>query len=142
MNNPALNKAKRKAQAIVQDNQRLQKLLTGARDKLAQTESVDSLYAKSKVLISLLIRMVKAWAEGRYKEVPWRSLFLIVVGLVYFLMPLDAIPDFIPIAGLIDDFSVIIWIGQSVKGDILAYREWEERQIPSVEEPTADQSND
>jgi len=142
MANPALNKAAQKAREIVHDNERLRNLLVNVRHKLAETESVSTLVEKAKELINILVRMVKSWLTGQYKELPWRTLFLLVIGLVYFMMPLDLIPDFIPLAGLLDDFSIIIWISNSVKTDIIAFREWEVSQPRKVDEAPADQEQD
>ena len=41
-------------------------------------------------------------------DVPLRSKSLIVGALTYFIMPLDGLPDFIPLLGYTDDFSLLI----------------------------------
>ena len=48
-------------------------------------------------------------------------------GLFYFVMPLDAIPDFIPFAGFIDDLAVLTAISNAVQDELLAYRLWREK---------------
>src|SRR6188768_2055923 len=55
-------------------------------------------------------RMVKAYAFGRYRILPWKSMLSVVAALIYFVSPLDLIPDFIPITGLTDDVGVLLWI--------------------------------
>jgi len=70
--------------------------------------------------------MVRAYASGVYKEIPWKSMVAMVAGLVYFLMPLDLVPDFIPFTGFIDDFTVIMLITNAIHQDIELYLEWEE----------------
>lgn len=42
------------------------------------------------------------------KETPKESKIVILSALGYFILPIDLIPDFIPIAGFIDDFGAII----------------------------------
>ena len=40
---------------------------------------------------------------------------------------MDLIPDFIPVAGIIDDVALIAWIYKSVQEDIEKFLEWEKR---------------
>lgn len=41
-------------------------------------------------------------------NVPLRAKSLIVVALTYFIMPLDGLPDFLPLLGYADDLSLLI----------------------------------
>ena len=41
-------------------------------------------------------------------------------------MPADLIPDFIPVIGYLDDAAVVALAVRSVKGDLDAFRAWEE----------------
>ena len=68
--------------------------------------------------VRLLISMLKSWASGDYKEVPWTTLVLCAGALIYFLNPLDAVPDLIPGAGFLDDATVIGFVLASIKQDI------------------------
>src|SRR5574344_1909865 len=43
---------------------------------------------------------------------------LIIGALGYMISPLDAIPDAIPIAGLTDDFAVLVYVLKKVWGDV------------------------
>ena len=45
-------------------------------------------------------------------------------GLLYFILPADLIPDFIPVVGYLDDLAVLTTIMNSLKGEINAYRIW------------------
>ncbi len=39
--------------------------------------------------------------------VQWHRKAIVVAGLIYFLVPLDAVPDFAPFIGFLDDLGVI-----------------------------------
>jgi uncharacterized membrane protein YkvA (DUF1232 family) len=70
--------------------------------------------------------MVRAWARREYSALPWRAVVGVVAGLLYFVSPLDAVPDFLPFLGFIDDAAVLGFILRSMEKDVRAFREWEE----------------
>lgn len=82
-------------------------------------------------------RLLRAYATGRYRDIPWTSLLSIVAAVVYFVMPLDMIPDFILALGLIDDAALLGWILSSLKSDIDNYIEWEKTQATDAESGTS-----
>ena len=47
-------------------------------------------------------------------------------ALVYFLMPFDALPDFIFAFGLLDDIALIGKVVQMCRRDLQAFRAWEQ----------------
>ena len=51
----------------------------------------------------------------------WWSKALAIAALVYLISPIDAIPDFIPIAGLTDDAGVIIATAAKLASDLRRY---------------------
>jgi uncharacterized membrane protein YkvA (DUF1232 family) len=47
------------------------------------------------------------------------------VAVIYFVSPIDFIPDFIPVAGFIDDALVVSLALNQVKADLDAFMAWE-----------------
>jgi len=41
---------------------------------------------------------------------PTKDKAMIIAGLAYFILPIDVVPDFIPVAGYSDDLAVLIFI--------------------------------
>jgi len=74
--------------------------------------------------VKLFIRMIRAYVEGEYREVPWKTMVIILAGLIYFLNPFDLVPDFLPGIGFIDDASIILFIFKSVEDDILKFQDY------------------
>lgn len=77
-------------------------------------------------------RMATAYALGRYKEVPWRTMLTLLAAVIYFVNPFDLIPDLVPIAGLTDDFAVLIWVYNSMGNEIEKFLEWEASQAKPI----------
>src|SRR5260221_14610016 len=71
------------------------------------------------------IRLVRAWARRDYRGVARSTIVLVVGGLLYFLSPVDAIIDAIPVLGLLDDAMVLGWVLGQVRSELDAFRDWE-----------------
>ena len=63
-----------------------------------------------------------------YREVPWETIAYALGAMLYLVNPLDAIPDPIPIVGLVDDAAVIGFLVKSLKDDLDDFRRWERLQ--------------
>lgn len=75
--------------------------------------------------LALLTRMVKAYATGEYRDIPWKTLISIVAVLIYFVSPIDFIPDFLPVVGISDDVALVLWLVSSIRKDLDKFRQWE-----------------
>lgn len=86
--------------------------------------------------LPVLLRLARAWARREYRDIPWRSLVLVVGALLYFLAPIDAIPDVIPVLGFVDDAAVIAYVLRSIQTDVQRFEEWEaeENRLQEPEE--------
>jgi uncharacterized membrane protein YkvA (DUF1232 family) len=78
--------------------------------------------------IMTLVRLVRAYVKGEYRDVPWETIALAIGALIYFISPIDAIPDFIPVVGYIDDAAVIGFVVASVYTELNNFRDWETGQ--------------
>lgn len=70
-----------------------------------------------------LFNMFKDGVQGNF-PVNLATLGLIVAGLLYFILPVDLIPDIIIGLGYIDDAAAIGLIVKAIAGELKAYREW------------------
>ncbi|HMQ01186.1 MAG TPA: DUF1232 domain-containing protein [Cyclobacteriaceae bacterium] len=73
-----------------------------------------------------LLRMTKAYTSGKYKRVPLKTLVLVVAVFAYLINPLDVVPDVIPAAGFADDFSLLLWLINSMGSEIDEFMLWEQ----------------
>ena len=114
-----------KAKKIINDDEKLKKLIEDVLKKLKEISSDKKTSAKLNDSLRLFIRIINAYTSKEYTYVPWKTICLIVAGLIYFIYPVDLIPDFIPVSGLIDDVALIAWIYESIQDDIDNFLEWE-----------------
>ena len=54
----------------------------------------------------LLIEMLKASFSGEHSLPAW-AIVTIIGAIIYVVSPIDAVPDFIPVAGWLDDGAVV-----------------------------------
>jgi len=120
--------AKEKAIEFAKDPDKLLDLVEKSRKKAQDNKSGPI----GEVWDSLMkcFRLLIAYAKGEYREIPWKSLIIIIASVVYFLMPTDFIPDFILAIGFIDDAVLIGWAVKSIAKDIEHFSNWEQGIAP------------
>ena len=122
-------RAKDLAEGVLKDKTRLKSVLDSTTEKVGDLSMAKEKYRTFAGQIKTAIRMVKAYSKGEYKEIPWKTILSVVAGLVYFIMPLDFIPDIIPFVGFVDDISVVLWIFNRFKNDVNSFQNWEEAKV-------------
>jgi uncharacterized membrane protein YkvA (DUF1232 family) len=130
--NAYFKKAKRRASGILHDPKRLRRLAAAAMEKLKELRNDSEGMHTLKEQVNTFVRMIRSYQTGDYQRTPWKSLLLITAGIIYFVSPLDLIPDFIPVLGFMDDITVVLWILNSVGRDVEKYEEWEETYAKPV----------
>lgn len=78
--------------------------------------------------LSLMGRMVSAYAHGTYRVIPAKGILSITAALIYFVNPLDVIPDALVGIGLTDDFAVATYVLNSLTTEINLFSAWEASQ--------------
>jgi uncharacterized membrane protein YkvA (DUF1232 family) len=117
-----LASALKAAARVLRDRGETENLVQLAREKAAK-----NLGRLEKIVDDLnsLFRLVKAWASGAYREIPWKAIVSAVAALIYFLNPFDFIPDLIPFSGFLDDVAVVGFVMASIKSEIEKFLAWE-----------------
>ena len=92
-------------------------------------DKIDKAYPVLKSALNnvrVLYALFKDTINGKYK-LPPASVAMIGGGLLYFILPADLIPDFIPVIGYLDDLAVLTTIMNSLNKEISDYRIWKEK---------------
>ena len=80
--------------------------------------------------ITTTLELIRDYVTGRYKEVPLHIVAGALGAILYLVMPIDLIPDFIPVFGFADDAAVfVLALGAGLKVELEKYRNWKETQI-------------
>jgi uncharacterized membrane protein YkvA (DUF1232 family) len=129
MNNSFFIAALKKAASLSGKPARLILLVTRLAGKLREVNWNNVKTANVKEKFQILGRLVKAYATGQYRAIPWKTILIIVAAIIYFLNPLDLLPDLVPVLGFTDDFGVLLWVYNTVSIEIDKFLTWERSQI-------------
>ena len=109
------------ATEIVQDKDKIERLLERVEHKLTLIPVVGEKLSDVPVFISL----VRAYVKKQYTDIPVGSIIAVVAALLYLVNHFDLIPDSIPGVGLLDDAALIAFVATAlVHDDIEEYRAW------------------
>lgn len=72
-----------------------------------------------------VLRMIRAFARGEYRQMPWRTAISLTGALLYLASPIDIIPDFLPALGLMDDIWLLTKVFSLAGKDIEDFLAWE-----------------
>lgn len=113
-------KNKAQAENILRDPKKAEELVRRINSKLVNIPYVGEYFTD----VPTLCLMVSDYVKGAYKQVPFAAVVGIVVALVYFLTPIDLIPDAVPGVGQLDDAAVIMFAVKAAHNDIADYKRW------------------
>lgn len=128
----ALEQGYGEAEDILKDEKKLEHFL----DRLSKKLKIIPYTGEKLAKVPILASMVIAYCKGEYKDVPMGSMIAIVSALLYFISPLDIIPDSIPVVGYSDDFAVLVLCLKMVESDVddyIAWRDGEQNQDGQID---------
>ena len=75
--------------------------------------------------LQTMLRLVRAYEHGEYKQVSNDALLWIVAALNYLVDPFDLIPDSIPFLGFVDDAIVVEFVVDKTRQTLDDFMIWE-----------------
>jgi len=113
------------AQQVVKNKTKtLAKVQLGFQKALKNKGSLANIWEQMQLLFAL----AKDYANGTYTNLPKSSIVAIVASLLYFISPVDFIPDFLVGVGFIDDAFILGFVYKQVAKDLEKYQEWKDKQ--------------
>ncbi|MGB0849847.1 MAG: YkvA family protein [Bacteroidia bacterium] len=116
----SLRKALKVAQQIFKNKDKIVEVLNDSTKKAE--ESQDKMSSGLWSDVKNLRDMLKAWMSGSFKMSKTTILY-VIAGLIYFVNPMDLVPDFILGLGFLDDAAVLSIVVSRIKGEIDKYKE-------------------
>lgn len=115
-----LKKGYRKAEELLEDGDKLERFLQRLEKKLKTIPVAGDKLAVLPIMASL----VRNYSKKEYTDIPIGSIIAIISALIYFVSPVDIVPDSIPVIGYFDDAAVVAACWKLVDSDIEEYENW------------------
>ena len=123
-----IQKRFKKAEDLLKDDARMESFL----EKIEKKIKWIPFLAQEFKNIPTMVSMVRSYLRGNYTKIPKRTILAIVSALIYFLSPIDVVPDWIPLLGQLDDAIVIASCWNLVNKDVEDYRQWKKESTLKV----------
>lgn len=117
-------KTEAEAAQLLADSDRMEEFLQGVELKLKQVPFA----GENLAVVPGMISLIRSYIRRDYREIPKGSLLAMVGALLYFFSPIDALPDFLLGAGLLDDAVVLSACLKLIKSDLTDFRDWQASQ--------------
>ena len=92
--------------------------------------------------IKTFFAMARAIIAGHYK-MPWGVFIWLAVFVVYFVSPIDTLPDVLPLLGFADDGAFLIFVLLLLHKELNHFRQFQQKQSTIIDaEVVKDKKND
>lgn len=119
-----------KAEKLIRDKKKISKALRKARKIIERLRNIPKW--ESLVLnICNLCDLLSDYFDGNYPNLPLATIVAIVGGLLYVVLPIDALPDVLPLIGWVDDAAVLAFVVTTERNDVSEYLDWRKSQAIS-----------
>lgn len=115
-----LEKGYKSAEKLLNDQDAIERFLQRLEKKLKVIPLAGDRLADIPIMASL----IKSFIKKEYRDIPIGSIIAITSALIYFVSPIDIIPDSILFLGYIDDAAVIAVCWKLVGSDVEEYVKW------------------
>jgi uncharacterized membrane protein YkvA (DUF1232 family) len=84
--------------------------------------------------LQLFIELVKAWSKGDYRDISRKTIIMIVATVIYFVSPIDLVPDFIIGLGIFDDVALIGFTAKQISTELDRFKSWKDNRYIDITE--------
>lgn len=117
----------KKAKAVLTNKSKVIELVTKALSFCKKLGNIS--FLKKWILdIPKLCDMLIDTINGAYNNIPYSSLVMVAIAIIYAVSPFDILHDAIPIIGVLDDVAILKAVLNTIKNDLESYSSWKEIQ--------------
>ncbi len=128
-----IDKFSEKAKAIIDNPEKVSAVLEKAIslcDSLGQLRIIGKHFRDA----SLICSMLNDYICKRYTQIPTATVITLLAAVLYFVSPIDIIPDFLPLVGHLDDMIVFGFVQDAARSDLKKYEKWKKEQSDLISE--------
>ncbi len=114
-------KHRKKAKGYFDNPQKTEGLLTKA---ILKAKNNKGTLGDTWEKLQLFFDLVQAYSKGEYRKVSPTTILTIIGAILYFVSPLDVVPDFIVGLGILDDAAVIGLTLKKLSAEIEEFKKW------------------
>jgi uncharacterized membrane protein YkvA (DUF1232 family) len=114
----------RKASRLSQNSTGVLKLLRAAFQKMQEKDG-SQIFKSVKGKVLMLAKLLTCYAKGDYRDIELKNLVIIIAAFLYFISPIDLLPDFLPAVGFTDDIALLTFVYGSIKQELEKFELWE-----------------
>ena len=127
-----IDKFSLKAKELIDNPEKVSKVLekaTSLCDNLGELRIIGKHFKEA----SLVCNMLNDYICRRYTKIPTATVITLLAAVLYFVSPIDIIPDFLPLIGHLDDMIVFGFVTDAAKADLKKYEKWKkENENPDL----------
>ena len=114
MSNEKVNRILERSRDYINNNEKIKSLLETVKEKLHRVQQDSEERSTFISHLKMVIRMIQSHFNGSYPSFSRKSILLLIFSLVYFITPVDMIPDFVPALGFTDDISILYLVLKNI----------------------------
>lgn len=119
------------AETTIDNKEKLSALLKKLKQKMKSLPMVGSVLAN----VPTMFKLLNSYLKGDYIDIPRKQLVIIVSAVSYLVSPIDLVPDFIPVVGLMDDMAIVSICIKATQSELEKYLAWREQNaLSNIEE--------
>jgi uncharacterized membrane protein YkvA (DUF1232 family) len=134
----AVARSETRAENYLKDPEKSKRLLNEAIRKVIRKEKLNGPLVDLWRNLKIFLRLLRAYFSKQYTDVAWGTIVVVVGAVIYFVSPIDLMPDWIPLSGFIDDAAVLMFAIAQIKSDLDRFLLWEQEQQITVIDPDLD----
>ena len=124
-----LEKGYKEAEKLLENEDKLERFLQRLEKKL----KIIPIAGDKSAVVPVMASLLKNYAEKEYTDIPIGTIIAIISALMYFVSPIDFVPDSIPVLGYFDDAAVVAACWKLVQSDVDEYVEWRKENGKQME---------